>query len=158
MCPFCTLNPAIHCTLSQLTPSWLYMKADIVSCTRMCLYPCKSQCAQIDGGRSSPWLPKPKFGAFLWENSTCWATSLRTSSFHLIFLCNHICLLQQLHTTPKYAIWWSGWSAVKILWWKVGSTPRKIRHVRSKLLCSSLGANKNSEHACLWVLSLNIAT
>ena len=30
-----------------------------VSCTRMCLYPCKSQCAQIDGGQSSPWLPKP---------------------------------------------------------------------------------------------------
>ena len=65
--------------------------------------------------------------------------------FSLDFFCNHICLLQQHHTTQKYAIWWSGWSAVKILWWKVGSTPRKIRHVRPKLLCSSLGANKNSE-------------
>ena len=80
---------------------------------------------------------------------------------HFIFsldFCN-ICLLQH-HTTQKYAIWWSGWSSVKILWWKVGSTPRKIIHVRPKLLCSSLGANENSEHAaaCLWVLSLNIAT
>jgi hypothetical protein len=51
---YCTLNPANHCPLSQLKPSWLYMKADIVSCTRMCLYPCKSQCEQIDGGQSSP--------------------------------------------------------------------------------------------------------
>jgi len=65
--------------------------------------------------------------------------------FSLDFFCNHICLLQQLHTTRKYAIWWSGLSAVKILWWKVGSTPRKIRHVRRKLLCSSLGAVKNLE-------------
>jgi hypothetical protein len=83
--------------------------------------------------------------AFLWENSTCWATSPRTSSFHLIYFCNHIRLLQQLHTTRKYAIWWSGWSAVKNLWWKVGSTPQKIRHVRPKLLCSSSGAVKSLE-------------
>ena len=66
--------------------------------------------------------------------------------FSLDFFCNHICLLQQHHTTQKYAIWWSGWSAVKILWWNVGSTPRTIRHGPRKLLGSSLGANKNSEH------------
>ena len=83
--------------------------------------------------------------AFLWENSTCWATSATHFIFSLDFFCNHIRLLQQLYTTRKYAIWWSGWSAVKNLWWKVGSTPQKIRHVRPKLLCSSSGAVKSLE-------------
>ena len=63
--------------------------------------------------------------------------------FFTWFFCNRICLLQQHNTTQKYAIWWSGWSAVKILWWKVGSMPLKIRHMRRKLLCSSSGAVKS---------------
>ena len=51
-------------------------------------------------------------------------------------------------TTPyhtKCAIWWSGWSAVKILWWKVGSTPRANRHVHPNCLLSSTGVINSSE-------------
>ena len=111
----------------------------------MCLYPCKSQCAIWRGSK-----PTLTAQTLIWCLSMIKQHMLSHITTHFIFsldfFCNHICLLQQHHTTQKYAIWWSGWSAVKILWWKVGSTPRRIRHRPRKLLGSSSGANKNSEH------------
>ena len=58
--------------------------------------------------------------------------------FSLDFFCCHIFLIQQHHTTQNNAIWWSGWSAVKLLWWKVGFTPRTIgpQFAAFKLKCN----------------------
>ena len=121
------------------------MKADIVSCTRMCLYIHVSHSVRnLTGVKAHLDCPNPNLVPFYDKTAH---VEPHHHALHLFtwFFCNHIRLLQQLHTTQKYAIWWSGWSAVKILWWKVGSTPQKIRHVHPKLLYSSLGAKKNSE-------------
>jgi len=113
------------------------MKADIVSCTRMCLYIHVSHSVRNLTGVKAH-LDCPNLNLVPFYDKTAHVEP-HHHALHLFtwFFCNHICLLQQQHTTQKYAIWWSGWSAVKILWWKVGSTLQKIRHVRPKLLCSS---------------------
>ena len=68
------------------------------------------------------------------------------------FFCNHIFLLQQHHTTQNYAIWWSGWSALKILCWKVGFTPRTIGHVAALFRFQAQVQFKHQVNSYIWML------
>ena len=47
----------------------LKMKACNINCTRVCLYPSKLLCAQIDRGWRSPWPSRPCFGDFFWKTA-----------------------------------------------------------------------------------------
>jgi len=46
----------------------------------------------------------------------------------LQFFCNDLCLSHEHQTTKYHEIWCRGWSGVDIWLWKVGFTPRSIRH------------------------------
>ena len=58
--------------------------------------------------------------------------------------CNDICLLHGLHSTRNHVIWNGGWPAVKVLWWKVGFTPRAIWRVPQTRQFSSSGVLSTS--------------
>ena len=48
--------------------------------------------------------------------------------FSLHFFCNDIYFVKEHHATMNDSIWASGWSGMEIYTWKVGFTPRPIRH------------------------------
>jgi len=98
---------------------------------------------------------KPRFGGgrILTHFGTPFAAFLREMTknrhltnhwvFSLQFFCNDVYLLQEHQNIKNHVIWCSGWSAVDIWLWKVGFTPRPIRHGRRDVNLSSSGAMKS---------------
>ena len=114
------------------------MKADIVSCTRIAYIHVSHSVRKLTGVKAHLDCPNPNLGLSMGKQHML--SHITTHFiFSLDFFCNHIRLLQQLHTTRKYAIWWSGCSAVKILWCL---TP-----------CMGLNQNSPSSNVFAWQVS-----
>jgi len=64
---------------------------------------------------------------WIFLSGECAHVTNRWVSSHQLF-CNDVCLLQEHQNISKHVIWCSGWSGVDIWLWKVGFTPRKIKH------------------------------